>query len=106
VAGIIRQTQPRPLVYIVARLNADSALPASAARLHLGSSGYFPPRHRMPINSRNEGTMGSFRYHFPRRALTLCPQLCAGIQHGARFPARIADALPATLYEHFTQATY
>ena len=36
-------------------------------------------------------------YRFPRRALTLCPQLCMGIQPGARFPARSADALPATL---------
>ena len=45
-------------------------------------------------------------YRFPRRALTLCPQLCMGIQPGARFPARSADALPATLYGHFTQAIY
>ena len=37
-------------------------------------------------------------HRFPRRALTLCPQLCMGIQPGARFPARSADALPATLY--------
>jgi hypothetical protein len=37
-------------------------------------------------------------YRFPRQALTLCPQLCMGIQPGARFPARSADALPATLY--------
>ena len=29
-----------------------------------------------------------------------------GIQPGARFHARIADALPATLYVHFTQAIY
>ena len=41
-------------------------------------------------------------YRFPRRALTLCPQLCMGIQPGARFPGRSADALPATLYGHFT----
>jgi hypothetical protein len=39
-------------------------------------------------------------YRFPRRALTLCPQLCMGIQPDARFPARSADALPATLYGH------
>jgi len=45
-------------------------------------------------------------YLFPRRALTLCPQLCMGIQPGARFPARSADALPATLYGQFTQAIY
>jgi hypothetical protein len=45
-------------------------------------------------------------YSFPRRALTLCPQLCMGIQPGARFPARSADALPATPYGHFTQAIY
>ena len=45
-------------------------------------------------------------YCFPRRALTLCPQLCTGIQPDARFPARSADALPATLYRHFVQATY
>ena len=38
---------------------------------------------------------------FPRRALTLCPQLCTGIQPGARFPACSAYALPATLYGHF-----
>jgi len=29
-----------------------------------------------------------------------------GIQPGARFPARSADALPATLYGHSTQAIY
>ena len=45
-------------------------------------------------------------YRFPRRALTLCPQLCMGIQPDARFPARSADALPATLYGHFIQAMY
>jgi len=41
-------------------------------------------------------------YGFPRRALTLCPQLCTsmGIQDDARFPARSADALPATLFGH------
>jgi len=43
-------------------------------------------------------------YRSPRRALTLCPQLCMGIQPGARFHARSADALPATLYGHLTQA--
>jgi len=41
-------------------------------------------------------------YRFPRRAPTLCPQLCMGIQPGARFHARSADALPATLYGHST----
>jgi len=45
-------------------------------------------------------------YRFPRRALTLCPQLCMGIQPDACFPARSADALPATLYGHFTKAIY
>jgi hypothetical protein len=45
-------------------------------------------------------------YRFPRRALMLCRQLCMGIQSGARFPARSADAVPATLHGHFTQATY
>jgi hypothetical protein len=45
-------------------------------------------------------------YRTPRRAPTLCPQLYVGIQPGARFPARRADALPATLYGHFTQAIY
>ena len=45
-------------------------------------------------------------YRFPRGALTLCRQLRMGIQPGARFPARSADALPATLYGHFTQAIY
>ena len=43
-------------------------------------------------------------YRSPRRALTLCPRLCMGIQPGARFPARSADALPTTLYGDFTQA--
>jgi hypothetical protein len=33
-------------------------------------------------------------YHFPCGALTLCPQLCMGIQPDARFPARSADACP------------
>ena len=37
-------------------------------------------------------------YRFPHRALTLCPQLCLGIQPGARFPAQSADALSAPLY--------
>jgi len=45
-------------------------------------------------------------YRSARRALTLCPQLCVGNQPGARFPAQSADALPATLYGHFTQAIY
>jgi hypothetical protein len=45
-------------------------------------------------------------YRFPRRALILCPQLCMGIQPGARFPARSTDALPATMYGHFTRAIY
>jgi len=45
-------------------------------------------------------------YRFPRRAPTLCPQLSMGIQLGARFPARGADALTVTLYGHVTQAMY
>jgi hypothetical protein len=45
-------------------------------------------------------------YCFPRRALKLCPQFSMGIQPGVRFPARSADALPATLYRHYTQAIY
>jgi len=45
-------------------------------------------------------------YRFPCRGLTLCPQLCMGIQADARFSARSADALPAPLYGHFTQAMY
>jgi hypothetical protein len=45
-------------------------------------------------------------YRFRRRALTLCPQPCMGIQLGARFPAPSAGPLPATLYGHFTQAIY
>ena len=45
-------------------------------------------------------------YRFPRRALTLCPPLRMGNQLGALFPARSADALPANLYGHFTQAIY
>jgi hypothetical protein len=45
-------------------------------------------------------------YRFPRRALTLCPQLCMGNQSSARFSARGADALPATLYGGFAQAIY
>ena len=45
-------------------------------------------------------------YRFPRRALMLCRQLCMGIQSGARFPARSADAVPATLHGHFTQVIY
>ena len=48
----------------------------------------------------------SVEYHFPCQALTLCPQLCMGIQRGARFPTRSADALPATQYGHFTSAIY
>jgi hypothetical protein len=43
-------------------------------------------------------------YAFPRRALTLCPQLRMGIHPDGRLPARRADAdaLPATQYRHFT----
>ena len=41
-------------------------------------------------------------YRSPRRALTLCPQLCMVIQPGARFPARSADAVPESLYGRFT----
>jgi hypothetical protein len=41
-------------------------------------------------------------YHFLRRVLMLCPQLCMGVQPVARFPAWSADALSATLYRHFT----
>jgi len=44
-------------------------------------------------------------YRFPRRAPTLCPQLCMGTP-GARFPALSTDALSAALYGHFTQAIY
>jgi len=32
-------------------------------------------------------------YRLPRRALTLCPQLCMGSHPGARFPAQSADGL-------------
>jgi hypothetical protein len=49
------------------------------------------------------GNRPSSLYRFPRRALTLCPQLCLGIQPVARFPARSADA---TLYGHFTKAIH
>jgi len=47
-------------------------------------------------------------YCFPRRALTLSPQLCmgTGTQPGARFPARSADALTEAVYGHFAPATY
>ena len=53
------------------------------------------PRHFEPSFLEPNGPISV--YHFPRRALTLCPQLCMGIQAGARFPARSADALSATL---------
>jgi hypothetical protein len=45
-------------------------------------------------------------HRLPRRALTHCAQLCMGVQPDARFPARSAAALPATVYGHFTQAIY
>jgi hypothetical protein len=61
-----------------------------------GGSGYLARPNNSPISV----------YRFPRRALTLCPQFCMGIQPGARFPARSADALLATVYGHFTQAIY
>jgi len=61
----------------------------------------------MSSSSRNEGAIRPVSvYRFPRRALTLCPQLCMGIQHGARSPARSADAWSATPYGHFTKAIY
>jgi len=60
----------------------------------------FSPRHRISLN------WPISVYRFPRRALTLCPKLCMGIQSGARFPAPSADALPATMYGYFTQAMY
>jgi len=68
--------------------------------LAIGPDRYFSPRQRPPINRPISVS------RFPRRALTLCPQLCMGIQPGARFPARSADALPVTLYGHFIQAIY
>ena len=43
---------------------------------------------------------------FPRQAQTLSPQLCMGILPGACFLAPSPDAVPATLYGHFTQAIY
>ena len=45
-------------------------------------------------------------YHFPRGALTLCPQHCMSIEPGVRFPAQSAEPLSATLYGHFTEAIY
>ena len=45
-------------------------------------------------------------YCFPRRALMLCLQLRKGIQPAVRFAARSVDALPAILYDHYTQAIY
>jgi hypothetical protein len=45
-------------------------------------------------------------YRFLCQALTLCPQPCMGIQPGARFPARSADALTAALYGHPSKAIY
>jgi len=61
-----------------------------------GVAGERRPRLNRPISV----------YRFPARALTLCPQLSMGVQPGARFPMWSADALPATLYGHFTQAIY
>jgi hypothetical protein len=43
-------------------------------------------------------------HRFLHRALSLCPQLCMGIQPGARFPAQSTDALSATMYGHSTEA--
>jgi hypothetical protein len=72
----------------------------------VGPDGYCSPRHKMP-RTRNTGANRPISvYRFPLRALTLCPQLCMGIQPDARSPARSADALPATLYGHFNQAMY
>jgi len=58
----------------------------------------------------NTGKASRYRpvtiYRLLRQALTLCPQLSMSIQPGACFPARIADALSATQYGHFTWAIY
>jgi hypothetical protein len=57
----------------------------------------------------SSSTICQFRYiasRVPCQALLLCPRLCMGIQRDAWFPAQSADALPATLYGHFTQAIY
>jgi hypothetical protein len=60
-----------------------------------------PPRHKILYLNRQISV-----YRFPRRALTLSPQLGMGIPPGARFPAQSADVLSATLYGHFNQAIY
>jgi hypothetical protein len=65
------------------------------------------PRHRMTFESRHEAANRPVSvYRFPRRALTLCPYLCMGNHPCARIPAPSDDALPATLYGHFTQAIH
>jgi hypothetical protein len=68
-------------------------------------SGSYTPS-RVTLLYKTTGSRPVVVYRFPRRALTLCPQLCMGIQPGAHFPAPTADALSATLYGHFTQAIY
>jgi len=70
------------------------------ADLHPGPGRCCFPRHVTPSLNRPISV-----YRFPRRALTLCPHLCMGIEPGARFPVQSANALPATLCRHFTQAT-
>jgi hypothetical protein len=80
-------------------------LPDRTFRLHLAPAqcGLHQPHHlRLGTHENRPISL----YRLPRRALTLCPQLCMGSQPGARFPARSADALPATEYGHFTQAIY
>jgi len=73
---------------------------SSAARCPGGTAQHHHPRPYMHVKRPNSV------YSFPRRALTLCQQLCMGILPGARFPARSADALPSSLYGQFTQAIY
>jgi len=73
-------------------------LPASGKMLLAASEA--GPNNRSRFNLPSNRTISVYR--FPRRALMPCPQLCMGIQPGARFLARSADALSATLYGHFT----
>jgi hypothetical protein len=99
-----RYTEAAKMASTVARESKERAQQVEANRQRLArTAAEAGPGHSSPFQLNRSISV----YRFPRRALTLRPQLCMGIQPDARSPARSADALPAaTLCGHFTEAIY
>ena len=93
-------------IIVVPPCDAYERTPAAPARRRTFGACSSVRHGRLRTSIRPTLTRPISVYRPPRRALTLCPQLCMGIQPDARFPTRSADASPATLYGHFTQAAY